>query len=266
VTEALDRAVLRDLADRHAAEAMRHFAVHAAGATVALRGPAMLIASAMPVVSAYHNAALRIDPEADPETVLATARAFGAEHGRDMVVWASDEGSGDLSLAARAAVLPCLSTAAGMAISAAPASGVVPAGATLRQVSDLAGVAAFAEIHRELSADEGRPVAMVEHFASAGALLAANASAFVAWVGETPVSCAMAVGTGEVSGLYWVGTRASARRKGFGELLTRAAVRAAFERGAGLVVLQATALGAPVYERIGFYSFTRYGRYLAAKS
>lgn len=226
----------------------------------------MLIASAMPVVSAYHNAALRIDPDADPEAVLAAARAFGAEQRRDIVVWVSDEDSGDLGVAARAAGLPCLSTAAGMAMGAVPAAGVVPAGATLRQVRDLAGVDAFAEIHRELCADEGRPVGMVAHFASSGALLAGNASAFVAWVGETPVSCAMAVSTGDVAGVYWVGTRAAARRRGFGELVTREVVRAAFGQGAGLVVLQATALGEPVYERIGFDAFTRYGRYLVAKS
>ena len=66
VTEALDRAVLRDLADRQAAEALRHFAVNAAGGTAVSRGPVMLIASAMPVVSAYHNAALRIDPDGGP--------------------------------------------------------------------------------------------------------------------------------------------------------------------------------------------------------
>lgn len=260
--------MLRDIADRHAAEALRHFAVHAAGATVASRGPALLVASAMPVISGYHNAALRIDPAAQPEGILAAARRFGMEQGRDIVVWAPDDGSdsGDLGLAALAAGLPCISSAAGMAIGAAPAAGVVPAGATLAQVSDTVGVAAFAQIHRELCAEDGRPGDTVEHFASAGALLAANVSAFVAWVSGTPVSCAMTVTTGDVAGVYWVATRASARRRGLGELVTRATVRAAFEQGAGLVVLQATALGEPVYERIGFDAFTRYGRYLVAKS
>ena len=66
----------------------------------------MLVASAVPVISAYHNAALRIDPKAHPEAVLATARAFAAEQGRDIVVWASDHDPGELGRAARAAGLP----------------------------------------------------------------------------------------------------------------------------------------------------------------
>jgi ribosomal protein S18 acetylase RimI-like enzyme len=264
MVDAIDRAALREVADRHAAEALRHFAVHAAGAMVADRGAALLVASAVPVISAYHNAALPVDPKADPGAILAAARVFAAEQGRDIVVWASGHGFSDLGRAARAAGLPCVSSAAGMAIAAAPAQGAVPAGAALTRVSDAAGVAAFAQIHRGLCAEDGRPADMVAHFASAGALLAANVSAFIAWEGGRPVSCAMTVGTGDVAGVYWVATSAAARRKGFGELVTRAAVRAAFEHGADLVVLQATAAGEPVYKRIGFGAFTQYGRYLAA--
>jgi ribosomal protein S18 acetylase RimI-like enzyme len=260
----MDRAALREIADRHAVEAVRHFAVHAAGATVADRGAALLVASAVPVISAYHNAALRMDPNAHPEAVLAAARAFAAEQGRDIVVWASDHDSGDLGCAARAAGLPCVSSAAGMAIDAAPAQGAVPTGAALARVSDAAGVAAFAQIHCGLPGeDDGQRAEVVAHFASPGALLAGNVSAFVAWAGDGPVSCAMVISTGDVAGVYWVATSAAARRRGFGELVTRAAVRAGFEHGADLVVLQATAAGEPVYRKIGFEAFTQYGRYLS---
>jgi len=264
MVDAVDHAALREVADRHAVQVLRHFAVHAAGATVADRGAALLVASAVPVISAYHNAALRIEPEMHPEAVLAAARVFAAEQGRDIVVWASDHGSSDLGHAARAADLPCISSAVGMAITAAPAEGTVPAGAALAQVSDAEGVAAFAQVHRGLLAGDGQAAEVVAHFASPGALLAANVSAFVAWAGGRPVSCAMAVSTDDVAGVYWVATSAPARRRGFGELVTRAAVRAMFERGADLVVLQATAAGEPVYRRIGFGAFTRYGRYLQA--
>lgn len=44
--------------------------------------------------------------------------------------------------------------------------------------------------------------------------------------------------------------------------MTRAATQAAFEHGADLVILQATEPGAPVYRKIGFQSFTSYGRYI----
>ncbi len=53
----------------------------------------------------------------------------------------------------------------------------------------------------------------------------------------------------------WIGALGvlpRARRQGVGELLTRAAIDWLTERGAGTVLLYATDMGRPVYERIGF--------------
>jgi ribosomal protein S18 acetylase RimI-like enzyme len=109
--------------------------------------------------------------------------------------------------------------------------------------------------------ESGRPVAPVAHFASPGALLAPDTAAFVARVGDRPVACAMAVMSGAEAGVYWVATRPDARRRGIGELVTRAAVRAGFERGARVVVLQSTEQGVPLYRRLGFSALTGYARY-----
>jgi predicted GNAT family acetyltransferase len=103
---------------------------------------------------------------------------------------------------------------------------------------------------------------VVEHFASPGALLAPNVSAVVARVDGTPVSCAMVLHGGPVAGVYWVATSTSARRRGLGTLVTAAVARKGFQRGAELVVLQATELGEPVYRRLGFVPFTDYQRFL----
>ena len=60
-----------------------------------------------------------------------------------------------------------------------------------------------------------------------------------------------AAGTG-LSGIYCVGTDARARGQGLGTVVTDAAVQAARAAGDHVVVLQATEMGRPIYERLGF--------------
>lgn len=65
-----------------------------------------------------------------------------------------------------------------------------------------------------------------------------------------------------VAGVYAVATAPSARRQGIGEALTRAALLAASARGYHVDVLQASAMGQPIYERQGFRSLTSFHLYL----
>jgi GNAT superfamily N-acetyltransferase len=50
----------------------------------------------------------------------------------------------------------------------------------------------------------------------------------------------------------WVGTLEPFRRRGLGELVTRVVTNWAFDEGATLVTLQASPMGRPIYERMGF--------------
>ena len=59
-------------------------------------------------------------------------------------------------------------------------------------------------------------------------------------------------------GVYGVGTRPEFRRRGVGTALSWAAVNAGREWGCDTVVLQATAAGLPVHERMGFRNVVRY--------
>jgi ribosomal protein S18 acetylase RimI-like enzyme len=189
-------------------------------------------------------------------------QAFGVGHRRDLVLWASTHADGDVAQAAHDVGLRLRSTAVGMAIRMPPAEPVVPAMVELVHITDTAGVAAFADVHQRVFGEAGQPPEAVAHFASSGALLAPNVSAFVAQVNGRALSCAMVMSTGREAGVYWVATRPDARNRGYGELVTRAATRAGFEHGASVVVLQATKPGVPLYRKIGFASFTSYRRYL----
>jgi len=76
-----------------------------------------------------------------------------------------------------------------------------------------------------------------------------------------PVATSLLFTTGDVAGIYWVATASEQRGRGFGEALTWAAVRGGRARGARLASLQASALGEPVYARMGFETPIRYVHY-----
>lgn len=255
----LDVAELCDLADQNAVDAARLFARGEPGAVVEERAGTLLIASAVPMLSLFHSAARRTDAAADPRAALAAVAAFAREHDRDLNLWTSAANDLDLVKVAEAAGLEHRFSLTGMAIREAPSEGVPGLGIAVRRVTDDAGVADYARVHGELYAESGRPYEAAGHFASTAVLLAPNVAGYVAYLDDRPVSAAMTVYSGRVAGLFVVATSSGARRRGLGELVSRAATRAGFELGAAAVVLQATAAGEPVYRRIGFEKITEYG-------
>lgn len=81
---------------------------------------------------------------------------------------------------------------------------------------------------------------------------------FHCWVGYLdglPVTTAACVRAGGVLGLYNIATAPAYRRKGFAEAITRHVVRAC--AGPDSIVLQSTAHGFRLYDRLGFRSVTR---------
>ena len=77
--------------------------------------------------------------------------------------------------------------------------------------------------------------------------------ASVAVLDGEPVAAAAAVRHGTTLGIYAVGTREHARRRGIGRAVTWAAIdtgRAAW--GSDIVILQSSAMGFPVYRSMGF--------------
>jgi GNAT superfamily N-acetyltransferase len=81
---------------------------------------------------------------------------------------------------------------------------------------------------------------------------------FTARLDGRPVGTSIAIRTGEIAGLYGVGTLPDARRRGIGTAASWAAVSAGRRWGCDPIVLQATELGLPIYERMGFRTVVRY--------
>jgi GNAT superfamily N-acetyltransferase len=73
-----------------------------------------------------------------------------------------------------------------------------------------------------------------------------------------PVGTGLAIRTGATSGVYNIGTRTSARRRGVGAAVTVAAVEAGRTWGCDPIVLQSTEMGEPLYRELGFRIVVRY--------
>ena len=73
------------------------------------------------------------------------------------------------------------------------------------------------------------------------------------------VGSATAVHTGELCGIYSVGTLERARRRGVGRATTAAVAAAAHAQwGVDRIFLQSTAMGLPLYEELGFRTVTTF--------
>jgi GNAT superfamily N-acetyltransferase len=80
----------------------------------------------------------------------------------------------------------------------------------------------------------------------------------VGYIDDEPVASAELVATGEIAGVYTVAVPEQHRRRGYGEALTAAVLAAGRDLGCTTGCLQASAMGQPVYERMGFETFTDY--------
>jgi GNAT superfamily N-acetyltransferase len=84
---------------------------------------------------------------------------------------------------------------------------------------------------------------------------------FVGYLDGRLVGTSIALRTGDISGIYAVGTHESGRRRGVGTALTWAAVEAGRDWGCDTIVLQASEMGYPIYAAMGFRTVVRYAIY-----
>lgn len=84
---------------------------------------------------------------------------------------------------------------------------------------------------------------------------------FIGRLDGQAVGTSAAIRGGDVSGVYAVGTKASARRRGVGTALSWAAVDAGRDWGCDTIVLDASEMGLPIYEAMGFRTVVRYAEF-----
>jgi GNAT superfamily N-acetyltransferase len=107
----------------------------------------------------------------------------------------------------------------------------------------------------------GMPLSLPRHLASPRFHDHPAVSMFVGYVDGRPASTSCLITTGPVAGIYWVSTLDEFRGRGFGAAISAHAVRAGQSLGCTMATLQASRMGRPIYERMGFEVTDDYRNY-----
>ena len=210
------------------------------------------------------NAAFRLDDQLDPEQLLERAQAFFGSRGRRFAVWARAAGEGDEDLVAalERAGHEKVYAMPEMVLDRRPEPCPPPPGVELRRVASPDEAEDYWKVATDAYATNGFPEEVFASYDRHDGLWADGVAAFLAQVEGRPAAIAMTIVSHGVAGIYWVGTRGEARRSGLGTVVTTAAVEAGLDLGGALVSLQASPLGKPIYERMGFERIFDYELYL----
>jgi GNAT superfamily N-acetyltransferase len=219
--------------------------------------------SSHPVIS---NAAFRGDDSLDAGEFIARARDFFDARGRGFSVWIRGDQREDQDLAAAvaAAGLQLVYAMPEMVLEAPVDELPLPSGAELRQISEAGQAEDYWRIATASYASLGFPAEVFGWYSNHAGLLAENVAAFIAYLDGEPVSIAMTIVSHGIAGIYWVGSLEQARGKGLGRAVTAAATNAGFALGAQVASLQASPMGKPIYEAMGYETVFDYRLFMSA--
>ncbi|MBI3746412.1 MAG: GNAT family N-acetyltransferase [Chloroflexi bacterium] len=85
---------------------------------------------------------------------------------------------------------------------------------------------------------------------------------YVGYANGAPVSTGLGVRTGRTIGVYNIATVETARGRGYGAAMTRRVVDDGVSAGCDVAILQASQMGLPLYERLGFRTVVEYIGYV----
>jgi ribosomal protein S18 acetylase RimI-like enzyme len=251
-----------DVADTNLLEALREHARWQDPCECVEEGGVMMLAGPNAFPIAFRNCIVRVDRRVAAGRVLERAREFFSRRGRAFTIIVRGSRDKDIDEALRAAGFSPMADSPCMLIESPVAEPAVPAGIRIERFSKETHIGHALQVNEEayeaikLPAHETRVF-----FGRPGALLSPRVIGFVAYRDEVPVSTALTLLSGEGAGVYWVGTASHARRSGLGELCTRLATNAGFEKGASVVTLQASPYGEALYRRLGYKIYDRLLRF-----
>lgn len=214
--------------------------------------------------AAPFNVAMRATyGQSDPQHLIDQARTFYAARNRGFSIHARTHHDRDLIEACEQAEFPRMSgRSPGMALTErvvpkSLASGVESRVITVATANDFVDVSTVAYEQTGLSPTVGRKV-----LSQPTRWLAPQWHVRVIYEHDQPVACAMLLFSHGIAGVYWVGTIPTARGRGYADAIMRDVSNHAFDHGARAVVLQASAMGEPIYARMGYREITTYPWFL----
>jgi GNAT superfamily N-acetyltransferase len=220
-------------------------------------GPVTAFVTGVPV--SLFNGCLIMEPTtpAELEAALRWVAAFGLPYR----VWMEEARARDLAEAAQALGLdrdPWLEP--GMVLHPIPDAPARPPGVTIVPVNNEAGLGE----HLGILIEGGMPADSVHALFPPSFAADPNVRLFTARLDGRPVGTSVAVRTGDVAGVYGVGTLPVARRRGIGSAASWAAVAEGRAWGCDTIALQSTEIGFHVYRSMGFRTVVRYASFRPA--
>jgi GNAT superfamily N-acetyltransferase len=128
----------------------------------------------------------------------------------------------------------------------------------IQRVTDAVGI----DAHRQTAtAGFGADPAVAQGTVCADLLGGPDCVLYVGYAVGIPVVSGLGWRTGRTIGVYSIATIASARRRGYAAAMTARIVADGVLAGCDVAALQASEMGRPIYERLGFRTVVRYTAY-----
>lgn len=219
--------------------------------------------STHPVIS---NGAFRRNDDIDAGEFVIRAKEFFAARERGFSIWVrgGQEEDRDLLAAAEAAGLQLVYEMPEMTLGEKLKPPELPPGAELRRLTAIEQANDFWRVAIASYSSIGFPPEVFAGYTNHAGLLAENVVAFLALFDGESVGIAMTMVSHGVAGIYWVGSLEQARGKGIGRAVTVAATNAGFDLGANVASLQASPMGKPIYEAMGYETAFEYQMWMSS--
>lgn len=243
----------RELFDRNILEAVFESARWQQRALLVEEDGLLLSAGSDEFPVGYGNCAVRVDPSLPAADCIERAEAFFAEQDRGFSLWVREGVDADIGSALLSRGLRPRVHSPWMFLEQAPPAPSLPAGVEASWARDVDDIQSAAEVLAAAYALGGLPEAVTQGlFAAPARLLHPALRVLLLREQGRVVATGQLLCTFGMGGIYWVGTRPEASRRGLGGAVTALLARAAFEAGLPRVGLHATPMGQPVYARLGF--------------
>ncbi|MBN1691821.1 MAG: hypothetical protein JW901_12470 [Dehalococcoidia bacterium] len=200
-----------------------------------------------------------------PAEFIARAKAFFAGRKRGFSIILRGHRDHDIIQYCKDQKMFLVGDSRGMVLYGKAKGGEAPPGAELRRVSSAMELQDFRSVAAESFLDLLFPREVSEaYFTHAERVLSPFSILATVYFKGEPASCALAMLSHGIGGIYWVGTTKKARGKGLAKYCVQEVSNAAIDMGARMLVLQASHFGSPVYPRIGYREFSVYPHFICS--
>lgn len=225
----------------------------ACGGAVLERDDVLAVCTGLPVPMLNQGFVKR--PPADAEGSLLEMIDFFDDAGVPFILRVREGVAPEAERAMEAMGLLYSDSVPGMAMFPIADAPPLPNGLSIEAVRDEAVLTRY---QRVMAEGFGMPLDFAQRLLQPAFLRVTGFESYVALVkGEAVATSSLYCGAG-VAGVYNVATLPDQRRRGYGEAMTWHAVTRGRERGCSVAILQASAMGKPVYEGMGFRTVAPY--------